>query len=198
MTSATDLLPDDVWRALDPYAGRLPRGTRIRMRLAAAGAVALLVACIVVWQSGIVVPHVVRSDTSFGWSADMATHKVTQIVSIRNDGWRTITVTGVGRSGPGMVLTSVDRAMPVVLPPSTAIELSLSYDVTDCAAVPQGRWPVPVRVQRPWGVFSDWIHLPRGTSPATPAPGQPKPTEQEWQAVLATTACSPVPTDRPE
>ena len=198
MTSATDLLPDDVWRALDPDAGRLSRRQRLHLWLAGVLALAVVAALTVVWQSGVVVPHIVRGASDDSWSADTATHRVTRTIEIRNDGWGTAHVLSVGRSGPGIALRSVDTALPTDLPPSTGVVVTLTYDVTDCAAVPQGNWPIPVRVQRPWGAWTSWVGPEAGIPPTTKTPGGLfRPTEYEvpWQRVLSLTACSPSPVD---
>ncbi|MDQ1724785.1 MAG: hypothetical protein QOG52_1813 [Frankiaceae bacterium] len=191
----TELLPDHVWQQLDPLAGRLTPVARRQARRWAIAALALLIAGVVAWQSGVLVPHVVRGNAGGnGWSANSQARQVTTTVEIRNDGWQSLRVTGVGRSGPGMTLRSVNMAFPVEVQPSTSVQVTLSYDITDCAAVPRGRWPVPVRVQRPWGTFTSWVDLERGIPPVTPTPHglfNSGPYEQEWQALLAITACTP-------
>jgi hypothetical protein len=196
MATATDLLPDDVWHALDPDAGRLSRRARFRLGISAAGALAVLVAAIVCWQSGVVVPHLAAQLP--GWGADPVRRVVTVDVELSNQGWQSVRVLGIGRSGPGMDLQSVDTVFPVDLPPSTGIQIELTYRVTDCAAVPQGSWPLPVHVQRSWGSMTTAVALPdivpAGTAPAgTRSYTGRDPYSRNWQAGLAYEACHPEP-----
>ncbi len=198
MTSASELLPDEIWQALDPDAGRLTR--RDRLRLWAVGVLSLLTSGVVTagWQSGFVVPHVVRGTADNGWSADIATHRVTQQIDIRNEGWATVRVVAIGRSGTGIALRAIDAELPMDVPPATGVVVTLTYDVTDCAAVPRGSWPIPVHVHRPWGVRTSWLMPDSGIPPQDATRRglvDPVASELPWQRLLSATACAPMPPD---
>jgi len=108
-------------------------------------------------------------------------------VIVHNDGLRPIRVLGVGRSGPGFRLDRVDGPLPSTVEPGEYLELVLIYAVTDCAAVPTGPWPVPVVVERPWGVQTVYVQPP--LLPATTHEGTSHWPDLEWQHWLADTAC---------
>ena len=150
-----------------------------------------------VWQSGAVLPRVTTGMNGNGMMADGLHHQFMETVEVRNSGWTSMTVDGIGRSGSGLRLTSVDATFPVELPPSTGRVFSLSYDVTDCAAVPQGEWGIPVRIQRAWGVWSAWVRPQPFVPMGVDVPGVRRfsgsdPYAKEWQAALAFTACAPI------
>jgi hypothetical protein len=193
---AHTLLPDDVWAQLDPDAGRLPRRTRRRIRVAAIAAAAFLVIIGLGWQWGAVVPRVGGS----GHGAMSGPGVMAVTVDVRNTGWTGMRVVGVGRSGPGLRLTRVDGTVPADLGDASSASYTLYYDVTNCAALPTGPWPVPVRIQRPWGVWTGWIGVepmvPMGDSPNPPPPGMRSftgrdPYAKEWQVALANMTCTP-------
>jgi hypothetical protein len=64
--------------------------------------------------------------------------------------------------------------------------------VTSCADVPQGDWPVPVRVSRPWGVQTGYLLGPAIAvdQPSIVEYSGRNPYEQPWQRVLAKQACA--------
>jgi hypothetical protein len=68
-----------------------------------------------------------------------------------NAGKESLTIVGIGRSGPGMRLLNAQRRGPYVILPAESIALQLKYRVTNCKIVPRGTWPIPLRVLRPKG-----------------------------------------------
>jgi hypothetical protein len=58
-----------------------------------------------------------------------------------------LTIVGIGRSGPGLTLVSPEKQDAQILQPERSLGFSLKYKITDCAAVPKGDWPIPVRVE---------------------------------------------------
>jgi len=178
------VLTDEVWRQLDPYAGRLSRRTVRRIRWAAAAIVLLAAIGELAWYAGVLVPRVSWSDApgyEFGWSP--AHHSVV----VHNDGLLPIRVLGVGRSGPGLRLDRVDGTLPSTVDPGSQLSVMLTYAVTDCAAVPTQPWPVPVVVERPWGVQTVYVTLP--DERAMDAEGMSRGPRLEWQRWLADAAC---------
>lgn len=77
--------------------------------------------------------------------------------SVRNDGFAPLTLVGAGRSGSGLQLTSVESRFPVTLRHGEETSITVNYLVTDCGAVSEDAWPVPLTVRRPWG--SQTVHL---------------------------------------
>ena len=198
MPTDTDLLPDHVWQQLDPRAGQLAPGARRRARRSLLVAALVGASFLVTWQSGAVLPRVTTGENGNGMMADGLHHQFMETVEIRNSGWTSMTLEGIGRNGPGLRLVAVDGTFPTVLAPSTGQVFSLTYDVTDCGAVPQGEWAIPVRIDRPWGVWSSWVRpqpfVPMGTNvPSMRSYSGRDPYAKEWQAALATTACTPPP-----
>jgi hypothetical protein len=51
------LVSDEVWRQLDPEAGRLPRRTVLRLRWTISATLALTLLVGLAWQSGLVLPR---------------------------------------------------------------------------------------------------------------------------------------------
>ena len=198
MPIETDLLPDHVWQQLDPRAGQLTPAARRRALRSLVLAALVGATLLATWQSGAVLPRVTTGRNGNGMMADGLHHQFMETVEVRNSGWTAMTVEGLGRSGPGLRLVSVDGNFPTVLGSSTGQIFSLTYDVTNCGAVPQGEWAIPVRTQRPWGVWSSWVRpepfVPMGTAvPVMRSYSGRDPYAKEWQAALATTACTAPP-----
>lgn len=188
------LVSDGVWRQLDPYAGQLAGRTVRRLRLTAAAVVALAVAVGALWWSGLVLPRLAwpAGSGGYGWSTgpDVVRHDV----MIRNEGWTPVEVLGLGRGGAGLRLVEVRGVFPTTLRPGQTMEAAVVYRVTDCAAVTADPWPVPVRVRRPWGIYTAYVSLPTQTSPAAPEglrsyTGR-DPYAVEWQRALADASCA--------
>ncbi|WP_188195103.1 hypothetical protein [Nonomuraea sp. SYSU D8015] len=89
---------------------------------------------------------------SGGGFSDSADRTVSMRFDIRNAGWTAVTITGVGRSGSFMRLVKTDGPrFPHTLEAGEKVHVELVYQVTDCDAVPDEDWPIPVRVERWWG-----------------------------------------------
>jgi hypothetical protein len=189
----SQLVSDLVWQQLDPLAGALPRRTVRRLRWGVLAAVLLAIVLGLVWRSGIVVPRVAWSELA---SYAYETHPglVKHEVVLTNRGWTTVTVTGAGRSGPGLELTGVSGPLPATLRPGGELRLFLTYRVTDCAAVSADPWPVPVQVSTWWGTYTAYVDLPTGTArnaPEARSYSGRDPYAVEWQRNLADLSCNP-------
>jgi hypothetical protein len=205
----TPLLHDEVWRQLDPYAGRVSRRTLVRSW--AVGIVALLVLTTAawVWESGAARPRLIADDG--GWVSSLnvvdanprhapADPDLSQQVRIENHGWLAVRIAGVGADGPGIHLreSTVDQRLtpqtPFVLKRGGTAAVTMSYRITDCTAVPADPWPIPVRLLRPWGIQTVHVWLPplrahpvySGWSITT----RDDPKAVEWQRWLADDVCN--------
>lgn len=169
-----NLLSDQTWQRLDPEAGQLtPRQRRLAGLTMVAG-VLLVALAVAVGASGLITPRVAGSWSAGGGAYSYGYHDETWTMhhtfEIRNAGAVSFKITGVGRSGPGLV--PVDFPVEVAqqlegevnelgrLAPGERTILGVAYQVTDCAAVPDEPWPVPVHIARPWGTHSAWVELP--------------------------------------
>lgn len=56
-----------------------------------------------------------------------------------------------GRSGPGLDLVRTGGSFPTTLASGEHMAWVLACRITDCGSVPEGPWPIPIRVQRFWG-----------------------------------------------
>ena len=182
-----ELLTDVVWASLDPHAGRLSRRQAGRMWAAVLACLILFACGVYAWRGGLVVPRVERDDLMGGFVSSVEGRGFSIGVPLVNNGQLTETVLGVGASGPGLTLLPSTDTYPRTLAPHTGELLTLHFAVTDCAAVRDGPWPVPVRVSRPWGTVT--LHVAGPTFPDYPgeAGGTPGPW---WQRRLANVACS--------
>ncbi|HZN73696.1 MAG TPA: hypothetical protein VFC00_18665 [Micromonosporaceae bacterium] len=185
------MVSDEVWSGLDPNAGRLSRRAERWFTLAPALSLALIIAAMLGWGSGIVRPRVEWSNTGHSWSYG---HELVQhSVSVVNRGWFPVTVTGAGRHGPGLTLVEVRGDFPTTLHRGNSMELMLVYRVTNCSSVPAEPWPVPVRVERLWGTHTSYVPAPTIPSPSAPAHrtySGPDPYGVEWQRALADGYCA--------
>lgn len=197
MATKVQWVSDEVWETLDPKAGAI-RGAELK-RLAV-GAVLLVVAsaaAATLWVSGLAYPRLTWSyAVGYGGAAGYRTFSTD--VDIVNDGWTDVRITGVGQDGPGLRLigvsdrphisTDAGRKPPFTLHPGQTAAVSLTYQVTDCAAATSaGSFNVAVRVERPWGTQTVGIAVPE--TPASSADGLPAGTEVRWQRELAGQAC---------
>jgi hypothetical protein len=192
LVSDKDLLTDDVWRQLDPNAGRLPRRQTVLIWISIAVAGVLVAAGFVVWRGGYVVARVDTRDEASGYGWGTGTNRSFTIdLPIANDGRTAITVTSVGRAGPGLALTA-PVGLPFTLAPGHGVVVYLKYTVTDCAAVKSGAWAVPVTVRMWWGSQTVYVQ------PGPIDQGQPDgeyeysgadPYGHPWQQALAATSC---------
>jgi hypothetical protein len=183
----TTRMSREVWSDLDHHAGQLPRRTVVRTRITLIVAVALAVVVGLVWRSGLLVPRLIWSPTAgYGYESHVAGRLITTDVVVHNAGWTPVTLTGAGRSGPGLELVEVVGGFPVELGRAAEVTLVLTYRVTDCAAVTDRPWPVPVHVDRPWGTYTAGIAVP-------PITRDPDTRQYEWQYALADQVCHPRP-----
>ena len=192
---------DEVWQRLDPVAGRLPRRSVRRLRVIIAAASVLVTVAALVWYSGAAVPRLRWSEEGgFMWAT--GPDFVSQAVHVVNDGWLTVSIVGAGRSGPGLKLIAVQdgppdpvmvrsNPLPHVLQPGESLTLVVVYRITDCSVITTDPWPVPVRVQRPWGTQTVDIPVPPqvGTRNSGYASGPYLPMI-EWQRAISDQLCS--------
>lgn len=187
-----ELLTDDTWRQLDPSTGRLARPD---FRWVALGAAANIAALAVV-LSGLVMPRLMPTGAAgYGYGDERDPWRIHYQFAVRNDGWFSVEIADVGRDGPGLALVGARGAGQRIDAGATA-DVGVTYEVTDCAAVPSEPWPVLVRVVRPWGTQTLWMELPRQSPmdfdlPARNSQGDASfwVDEVEWQRNLADAVC---------
>jgi hypothetical protein len=96
-----------------------------------------------------------------------------------------VTIVGIGRSGPGLELLSPGKQDSQVLQPRQSLGFSLKYKIIDCAAVPKGEWPIPVRVEVSGVQTTVYAALQAlGSDP------EGKQATEPWQTALSTEVCS--------
>lgn len=150
-----ELLSDETWQRLDPSAGR---PTRRDLRWVLLGAAVFATAMVVV-LSGLVMPRLVPAGgAGYGYGGESGAWVMDYQFDIRNDGWFPVEIVDVGRNGPGLDLVGT-LGVGNRIGAGRSANVGVSYDVTDCAAVPAEAWPVPVRVARPWGSHTVWMEL---------------------------------------
>ncbi|WP_433419539.1 hypothetical protein ACQP1V_05700 [Microtetraspora malaysiensis] len=95
-------------------------------------------------------------------SGDSDTRVMTIRFGIRNEAWTPVTIVGAGRSSSFMRLLRVEGThTPITLGPGDTTDFEFVYKVTDCSAVSAQKWPIPVRVERPWGMQTVYVEPPR-------------------------------------
>ncbi len=199
------LLSDETWQALDPYAGRLSRRDRRRAVLAGVAVAALLVAGYAVASSGLLVAHLAHGHASgYGDGRDIGV--IHYDFGVVNEGRFPIEIVDVGRSGPGLAQVPfpseiggypTEAVTAARLGPGEEAFLGVAYRVTDCDAVPDEPWPVPVQVDRWWGTQTVWLELdlPRSREDFQLPPDRVDngavwwDEGVEWQRVLADAHC---------
>jgi hypothetical protein len=145
------VVSDEIWRQLDPGAGRLSRRAAVKAWTAVALAFALVTTGTALWLSGAVITQV--SWALWGVKATQPPSDTVGIdVEIWNEGWAPVTIAGVGRGGPGLDLVRTEGRFPVRVKPAHAIRVTLFYRIVDCGQAPVGTSPIAVRVDRSWGV----------------------------------------------
>jgi hypothetical protein len=109
-----------------------------------------------VGRAGLVTPRLgwPEDGRSYGYAYERGT--VSRDMKIVNSGWAPVRVLSVGRSGPGIDLVEAVGA-PITLTPGGSAGFYLEFTITDCGAVPAGEWPVPIRVERPWGTSTVYV-----------------------------------------
>lgn len=194
---------DEVWATLDPRAGLTARNARRWIAMAAVISVLAILAGLL-WWSGLVRPRL-STRQSFGWDADMAARRFTYQLALHNDGLFSVDVPTVGRNGPGLTLLAV-AGVPATIPPGGEVQIALSYQVTDCGALPSGPWPVPVTARQAVGSGRFYLHQPLITSPDAAAGPRffsgDDPLGRPWQQALGHLVCAPAksagqPSSRP-
>jgi len=202
--TGTQWVSDEVWAELDPTAGPLSRTQRRRALAAASAAVIVLIAGFAIDRSGVVRAHIVYDSDSGDIGATTPNPQFfTRQVAVQNTGWTTVRVTGVGQDGPGLHLVRPggpegfpkdlelvgSTPVPFDLHPGQIATVEVAYQITDCAAVPLGSFPVTLRVGRPWGTQTVDISLPPTPAPGI-ADGLVAATEMiGWQKAMADAAC---------
>jgi hypothetical protein len=197
MSTKTRWVSDDVWAQLDPRAGAVERAAARRYVRLGVLAALVLAAAGTVWTSGLAWAHVERPwAEGFAQKADPVARTITTDFVIKNDGWRAIGIEDIGADGPGLrvlrtghPLVNADdwRTVPFWLKPGETATLSITYQITDCAAVTSGEFAIPVRVHRFWGTQTVDITLPRAYREVSPHIASP--VGPEWQRDLADQAC---------
>ncbi|MEU8261488.1 hypothetical protein AB0C02_12820 [Micromonospora sp. NPDC048999] len=194
------MIADEVWRRLDPDAGRMTRRGARRLAVSLLAVAVLAGAGLVLWSIGIVVPRL-RAIEASGFLAQINPEERSFAygVHIRNDGQVSVVVQAVGAEGPGLELTdarNLEGTLPTTLHPGEVIEIRLGYRVTDCTAVSTEDWPIPVRVKGPLGahtvdVMPPTLRLPGEAPDETMWSGDRDPYGRSWQDALARQACAP-------
>ena len=196
MSAKVQWLADDVWARLDPRAGAVSRTVARRYKVSAVLIALLIAAFLSIWKSGFIWAQVGRTWAVGGQKADPVARTITTDVEIRNDGWRAVGVESVGSDGPGLKVLSLGHALsnaedwrvpPFYLKPGETATLSITYKITDCAAVPTGRFPITVRLRRFWGTQT--VDLTMDRAFRSTGPGQASAIGPEWQRDLADRAC---------
>lgn len=176
------VLSDETWAALDPRAGALTPRSRAGVWRAAWMTLAALIAIVLVWRSGILVPRLSNGSGS-GGSADSAKQEISVNQEVVNRGWHTEHLIAIGRSGPGLGFERVE-GLPRTLAAGERATVTLFFHVTDCSAVRPEPWPIPIRVHRPWGSMTTEL-LPPDMGGLTVDDD----TQRPWQVTLSRAAC---------
>jgi hypothetical protein len=164
-----DELTDETWRRLDPYAGQLSTREARRLLLVVVTLVLLVLAGPAVNHSGFVSPRLYTLPPGATWGAadgsdppaelgpppaearaDRETATVSHFTWVLNNSWYAVEVTDVDTDVPGLALVGVS-GLDEPLRHRERRPVDLTFRVTDCDAVPAGRWPVELTVRRPWG-----------------------------------------------
>jgi hypothetical protein len=178
----------------DTRRGPAAAGKRLIMAVGAILA-ALLIGGALLWNSGMVVAQLEFLDLDTRGATNGDTREFSVRVTVTNDGWTPIDVLDIGRHGPGLELVGVAGSpLPYTLEAGEARDHELVYRVTDCAAVPPVHWPVPVRLDRPWGeqtVFLDIPPVPQGPfAEGARQPEEERPNLLEWQHARSGEVCA--------
>jgi hypothetical protein len=178
----------------------------------------------IAWASGDVVAWLHETDTGWASSVaiDDANGRTgprpaeqTMILNVENHGGRPVRIVGVGDDRTGIrtlraTATKTSRPIrssspvsgtgpitsrsPYILNPGDIVEITMFLQFTDCRAVSDQPWPIPIRLARPWGIQTTYIlHLPiRATSDhggwSVVYRGDPRAVE--WQRWIADDVCA--------
>ena len=143
------VVSDEVWHQLDPSAGRLSGRTTRRLWAAFLAALLLYVLGVAVWYSGLLVPQLRWTSTS--WQVSEVQNLSRLTIDISNGGLFPATVVEAGGAAPGLELIGVEGPLPATLRPGDAVTVTLIYRFSDCAATPPADWSQTAVVSRPWG-----------------------------------------------
>lgn len=202
---------DDVWQQLDPHAGALTQRQRRRTVAATAAVAVILVAGFAIDRSGFVGARVGYDDrAALEGSASVKPPLFAREIPVKNTGWTTIRVTGIGQDGPGLHLIGPGDTvgmqqvselrgtpLPFDLHPGQTVILAIGYRVTDCDAVSSAPFPITVRIDRPWGTQTISIPIPHQEDRSSIGASANRPTIEinpsgvEWQKAEADQACHP-------
>ena len=203
---------DNARRQLDQRAGALTRRQRRRVVAASAAVVAIVLAGFAIDRSGSIWARASCHDhTGLAGSASVKPPLFAQEIPVKNTGWTTIRVTGIGQDGPGLEpgparghggdgtgLAELQGAsLPFDLHPGQTVILAIGYRVTDCDAVLSSPFPIAVRIERPWGTQTIGIAMPQQEDRSSIGASTSRPTIEinppgvEWQKAAADQACHP-------
>lgn len=182
------MLRDEVWGQLDPWAGRLAPRTPRRLALALLVLLVVAEAGVVAWVSGLAAPRI-RMNKAGGSSATMLPGPgFDYSIELENHGWLPATVTGLGGDQAGLRLSTTVRS-PVILRPGQSMQITVAYEIIDCAAVTNDPASLPVRVERFWGSQTVYVDLPRRLPPGFQGMWWGEPP-MAWNKYWAEQACA--------
>lgn len=151
MRVVTRVVSDEVWRQLDPSAGRLSGRTTRRLWTAFLAALLLYVVGVAAWYSGLLVPQLRWDANGTSWQVSEDQNVSRMTINVSNNGLFPATVISAGRAAPGLDLIGVEGALPATLRPGEAVTVTLVYLIRDCSATPPADWDQTAVVARPWG-----------------------------------------------
>jgi hypothetical protein len=203
------LVSDDVWHQLRPFGTVVARRTVVRCWAAGVAGILVIYTAAIAWASGGVVPWLHETDS--GWISSVAIDDAngrsgpraaeqTMTLNIQNHGWQAVRIVEVGDDSAGVRTLRTTAAnepitpqSPYVLNPGDTAEITLFLRFTDCRAVSDQPWPIPIRVSRLWGTQSIHVfHLPiRATSDhgGWSVADRGDPRAVEWQRWIADDVC---------
>lgn len=117
-------------------------------------------------------------DLAFRIDADTGSRESTYQFTVTNFGLTSITITSIGKSGPGLELLE-GRANPATVGPQERTRILVKFRVTDCDKVNSEPWPLLVRFTAGGLSSLQYLHL-MGASPSVP-----------WQKAISEAICSP-------
>jgi hypothetical protein len=162
-----DQLTDETWRALDPYAGRLSTREARGLLMIVLAMVGLVLAGYAVNLSGVVAPRLITFWPETAWGepgsdrADPSAWEIHYKTTLLSSSWYPVRVQDVQNATPGLELVEISGLPGEPLGYREQREVHLVFRVTDCEAMPAGRWPVELRVTRAWGQQAVTLHLGR-------------------------------------
>lgn len=187
-------ISDDIWQQLDRDAGRMSRRTFRRLGIAAVAVLLLGGAVTAGWTSA-VSPLATDERASDSAETSVAPPSFQTTFEVRNRGLVPVTIVGVGRDGPGLKMSGPGMSLPLTVQPGANITVAITYSITDCSAYIRDPWPLPIRIDRPWGEQTVYVSPPALLDSGAPSSysysGDRDPYALEWQDGLAHMACKP-------